>query len=111
MTVDWLKGINAAVAICDSEGIVVYMNERSEDVFMADGGKNLIGQSLFGCHPETALTKLKDMLNNGSTNIYTIEKNGKKKLIFQSPWLDDSIVRGMVEISIELPAGMEHFVR
>jgi transcriptional regulator with PAS, ATPase and Fis domain len=108
---DWLKGINAAVTICDNEGIIVYMNEKSEDVFKDDGGKDLMGQSLFGCHPEPALAKLKDMLQHGSTNVYTIEKNGKKKLIYQSPWLSTGVVRGMIEISIELPADMEHFIR
>ena len=77
---DWLKEINAAVTICDNQGIIVYMNEKSEQVFENDGGKNLIGSSLFGCHPEPALTKLKEMLAHGSTNVYSIEKKERKKL-------------------------------
>jgi transcriptional regulator with PAS, ATPase and Fis domain len=109
--VDWLREIDAAVTICDMQGIVVYMNERSEQIFKNDGGKELLGKSLFGCHPEPALTKLKELLNAGRTNTYSIEKNGKKKLIFQSPWMIDKVVAGMVEVSIELPADMNHFVR
>lgn len=108
---DWLNGIDAAVTVCDNEGIIVYMNEKSGLVFMSDGGKDLIGKNLFDCHPEPALTKLKNLLKHGSTNAYTVEKNGKKKLIYQSPWLLDNIVQGMIELSIELPAEMEHFVR
>ncbi len=108
---DWLKEINAAVTICDTDGIIVYMNERSAQVFESDGGKNLIGQSLFGCHPEPALTKLNELLANGSTNIYTIEKNGKKKMIYQTPWLVEQAVAGMVEVSFELPSELPHFVR
>ena len=38
---DWLKEINAAITICDKQGIIVYMNEKSEQVFKNDGGKNL----------------------------------------------------------------------
>ena len=108
---DWLKEINAAVTICDNDGIIVYMNEKSEQVFKNDGGKDLIGRSLFGCHPEPALTKLKEMLNDGSTNVYTIEKNGKKKIIYQAPWFKENVIEGMVEISYELPNEIQHFVR
>lgn len=108
---DWLKEMNAAVTICDNNGIVLYMNDKSEAVYKDDGGRDLIGTSLFGCHPEPALNKLMTMLKEGSTNIYTIEKNGKKKMIFQSPWSSDTVVGGMVEISFELPDAMEHFIR
>ncbi|MDD8017338.1 MAG: PAS domain-containing protein [Bacteroidota bacterium] len=108
---DWLKEINAAVTICDAQGIIVYMNEKSAQVFDSDGGKQLLGKSLFDCHPETALTKLKELLSSGKTNVYTIEKNGKKKIIYQSPWSDGKLIGGIIEISIELPAEMNHFIR
>ena len=108
---DWLKEINAAVTICDNNGIIVYMNEKSEQVFENDGGKNLIGSNLFGCHPEPALTKLKEMLADGSTNVYTIEKEGKKKIIYQSPWFDENTLGGLIEISFNIPDEMPHFIR
>ena len=108
---DWLKEINAAVTICDNRGIIVYMNEKSEQVFEKDGGKNLIGSNLFGCHPEPALTKLKEMLADGSTNVYTIKKDGKKKIIYQSPWFDENTLGGLIEISFNIPDEMPHFIR
>jgi len=108
---DWLKKINAAVTICDNEGIIVYMNEKSEQVFENDGGKNLIGSNLFGCHPEPALTKLKEMLADGSKNVYTIEKEGKKKIIYQTPWFDENTLGGLIEISFNIPDEMPHFIR
>ncbi len=108
---DWLKEINAAVTICDNDGIIVYMNEKSGQVFENDGGKNLIGTNLFGCHPEPALTKLKEMLADGITNVYTIEKNGKKKIIYQTPWVNENVIEGMVEISFNIPDKMLHFIR
>lgn len=110
-TLDWLKEITAAVTVCDNQGIIVYMNEKSEQVFENDGGKDLIGRSLFDCHPEPAALKVKELLSNGSTNVYTIEKNGKKKIIYQSPWRNEKIIGGMIEISIELPNEMNHFIR
>ena len=108
---DYVSEISAAVTVCDTQGIIVYMNERSQEVFKNDGGKMLIGQSLFGCHPEPALTKLKELLASGGTNVYTIEKNGKKKIIYQSPWKVNGAAAGLVEMSFELPDVMEHFVR
>ena len=108
---DWLKEINAAVTICDNNGIIVYMNEKSGQVFKNDGGKNLIGSNLFGCHPEPALTKLKEMLADGSTNVYTIEKDGKKKIIYQTPWFKDATLGGLIEITFNIPDEMPHFIR
>jgi len=108
---DWLKGINAAVTVCDNQGIIVYMNEKSEQVFENDGGKKLIGSNLFGCHPEPALTKLKEMLADGSTNVYTIEKNGMKKIIYQTPWFNENTFGGLIEISFNIPDEMPHFIR
>jgi transcriptional regulator with PAS, ATPase and Fis domain len=108
---DWLKNITASVTICDADGIIVYMNDKSAEVFESDGGRSLIGTNLFGCHPEPALSKLRALMASGATNTYTIEKNGKKKLIFQSPWRQEETIAGMVEIAIELPADMSHFIR
>ncbi len=108
---DYLNEVNAAVTVCDMNGTIIYMNDRSGEVFQNDGGKMLIGQSLFDCHPEPALSTLKKLLATGETNIYTIEKNGRKKIIFQSPWRNNNVVGGMIEMSFELPEVMEHFVR
>jgi hypothetical protein len=63
------------------------------------------------CHPEPARTKLADMLEARVTNVYTIEKNGMHKLIYQVPWTVDGDYRGLVEISLEIPAEMPHFIR
>lgn len=108
---NYLNEINAAVTVCDAQGTIVYMNDKSLEVFKSDGGKSLIGTSLFDCHPEPSLSKVKELLATEKTNIYTIEKNGKKKIIYQSPWHTNNVFAGLIEISIELPDEMEHFVR
>jgi len=50
-------------------------------------------------------------LSNNSTNAYTIEKNGIKKMIFQSPWKENGETKGMIEFSFEIPFEMQHFIR
>jgi transcriptional regulator with PAS, ATPase and Fis domain len=107
----WIKEFPAAVTICDTEGIILEMNDRSVATFTEDGGLSLIGKNLLDCHPEPSLSQLKEMMRTVSKNVYTIEKNGKKKLIYQSPWYADGKYAGFVEMSLEIPFDMPHFVR
>jgi hypothetical protein len=71
----------------------------------------LVGTNVLACHPEPARTQLATMLREQKSNVYTIEKQGVRKLIFQSPWFENGAYRGFVEISLPLPAEMPHFVR
>jgi PAS domain S-box-containing protein len=100
-----------SLTICDTEGIVLYMNDKSVDTFESDGGRELVGKNLLDCHPEPSRSKLRSMLDNKTENIYTIEKKGKKKIIHQSPWYTDGKYMGFVETSMEIPSDMPHFVR
>jgi hypothetical protein len=52
-----------------------------------------------------------ELLGSRAKNVYTIEKNGVKKLIYQSPWYKDGEYAGFVEISLEIPLEIPHFVR
>ena len=110
-TTGWIENSPAAITVCDSEGTILAMNEKSHQVFLKDGGRGLIGSSIFACHPETANAKIRDMLVSGEANVYTIEKNGVKKLIYQFPWKEDGQLAGLVEWAIEIPFVMPHFVR
>ena len=104
---DWSKEFGSAVTVCDVQGIVVYMNEKSEKTY----GRSLVGQNLLDCHPEPARTKLVELMKTRAVNTYTIEKNGVKKLIHQAPWINKGEYAGMVELSIEIPFEMPHFIR
>jgi transcriptional regulator with PAS, ATPase and Fis domain len=108
---EWLKEFPGAVTVCDRDGIIIEMNERSIRSFEKDGGSALIGKNVLDCHPEPARTELKEMLASGKTNVYTIEKNGQKKLIYQAPWFSDGEYRGFVELSLEIPNTMPHHIR
>ena len=108
---DWLKNFGAAVTFCDKDGIILEMNEKSCEIFKKDGGRDLIGKNLFNCHPEPAGIKLKELIKNQKANCYTIEKNGIKKVIYQSPWYENQEYKGFVEIAFEIPFDMPHFIR
>jgi transcriptional regulator with PAS, ATPase and Fis domain len=110
-TPDWQDGIDAAVTLCDREGTIVYMNERSAQTFAADGGRALLGKKLWDCHPEAARLKIRRLLETDASNSYTIEKNGVKKLIYQTPWRVDGELAGLLELSMVIPFDLSHFVR
>ena len=109
--INWFNEVPFAVTVCNKEGIILEMNEKSAVTFVKDGGKELVGKSLLDCHPEKARQQILEMMRSESVNVYTIEKNGKKKLIYQSPWYQNGIFGGLVELSIELPDEIPHFVR
>ena len=100
-----------AVTVCDTEGIILYMNQKARRTFIKPGMEDLIGKNVLDCHPEPARTLLKDLLDHPRSNSYTIEKNGVKKLIYQTPWYKNGKYKGFMELSMEIPFQMKHMVR
>jgi transcriptional regulator with PAS, ATPase and Fis domain len=109
--IDWLSEFPGAITLCDATGIILYMNERSQEVFKQEGGIGLLGSNLLDCHPEPSKTHLKNIMETGIKNVYTIEKNGKKKLIYQSPWYKKGQFSGLVELALDIPDNLPHFKR
>ncbi|MBO4645521.1 MAG: diguanylate cyclase [Bacteroidales bacterium] len=107
---DYFQQAPISVTICDKNGKILEMSDKAVTTFVKDG-KSLIGQSLLDCHPEPARSKLVAMLHDHNVNAYTIEKNGVKKLIYQMPWYEDGEFAGYIELSMEIPFEMPHFVR
>lgn len=109
---DWVTRFPGAVTVSDSENRIVWMNDRAAAVFEADGGRALIGKNLGACHNNRSKGILARMLADGTPNVYTIEKKGVKKFIYQTPWKDRSgRIAGLVELSLEIPFELPHFVR
>ncbi len=81
----WVEEFSGAVTVCDPEGIILEMNDKAVATFRKSGGNQLLGSNLFDCHPESARSKLRQLMEQRQTNIYTIEKKGVKKLIYQTP--------------------------
>ncbi len=107
----WINELPIAATVCDRNGIILEMNQKSISTFALDGGAALIGTNVLDCHPEPARSKLAEMLETHEKNVYTIEKNGRKKLIYQVPWFENGQYMGFVELSMEIPFEMPHFVR
>jgi transcriptional regulator with PAS, ATPase and Fis domain len=100
-----------AITVCDTEGIILYMNDLSISTFHKYGGADIIGTSLFQYHHGPSADKLRGLLDTETNNAYTIEKNGIKKLIYQSPWYKEGKFAGLIELSLVIPLEMPHFVR
>ncbi|MBI5778731.1 MAG: PAS domain S-box protein [Planctomycetes bacterium] len=121
--INWSDEFPGAITVCDAKGIILYMNQKAGEVFKKYGGLKLIGQSVLDCHPGPARTKLRKMLKSHKPNTYTIEKKGRnerhkgamalrrQKIIFQTPWYLKGRYKGFVELSLEIPFKMPHFVR
>jgi len=107
----WVKEFPGAVTVCDPDGIIIEMNDQAAITFKEDGGRTLIGKNVFDCHPEPARSELAGLMKARQRNVYTIEKNGVKKFICQSPWYLDGEYAGFIELSLEVPFEMPHFVR
>jgi len=107
----WVKEFPGAITVCDPDGIILEMNDKAAESFQEDGGRALIGKNVLDCHPEPARGKLQHLMDERQVNVYTVEKNGLKKLIYQSPWYKNGEYAGFLEISLEIPFELSHFVR
>ena len=107
----WVKEFAGAVTVSDPDGIITEMNDKAARSFEEDGGRALIGKNMLDCHPEPARTRLAELMKACQTNVYTIEKKGVKKLIYQSPWYQNGEYAGFIEVSLEIPFDMPHFIR
>jgi transcriptional regulator with PAS, ATPase and Fis domain len=108
---EWIQELPMGITVADHEGTVIEMNDTAAATFVGQGGKDLIGTSLFACHQARSSAMIKSMLESGEPHSYTITKKGQKKLIHQQPWFKDGKVAGLVEFSIVLPTDMVHYDR
>lgn len=103
MYTEFFNELDSSVTVCDKNGIIIFMNEKSCKSFEKYGGKELIGKNLFNCHNSNSCKIIKELLREDKSNTYTVTKNDKKKLIHQTPWHKDGKVMGLIEFSIDLP--------
>lgn len=106
---DWAKAMNCAVTVCDADYNIIYMNDKARATFASHG--DLIGSNLMECHNERSVAIIKELLATGGVNCYTIDKKGVRKMIYQTAWRDNGSVAGLVEISMEIPEKMPHYIR
>lgn len=109
MIPEWAKELNCAVTVCDTEGVIIYMNDKAKATFASHG--DMVGKSLMPCHNDRSRAIIHGMLETGGSNCYTISKGGLRKMIYQTAWKEDGHVKGLVEISMEIPEEMPHYNR
>ena len=107
----WFGQIPVAITVCDKRGVILDMNDKAAETFSKDGGRSLIGKNLLDCHSDASQAQILRMLREQISNCYTIEKNGVKKLIYQTPWYQDGEFGGLIEFSFVIPESLPHFVR
>ena len=99
----FFNDLDSAITVCDSDGIILFMNERACKTFEKYGGRDLIGKNLFDCHNQNSCEIIKNLLKDDKSNTYTVTHNNTKKLIHQTPWHNNGEVMGLIEFSIDLP--------
>ena len=107
----WIDEFPVKITVSDLDGIILDMNDKAAEGYEPDGGRALIGKNMLDCHPEPARTKTEQLLKSKQKNVYTIEKNGVKKLVYQSPFYQNGKCVGFVEMVMEIPVEMPHFIR
>jgi hypothetical protein len=108
---DWALEFPGAVTVCDGDLTIIYMNDKAAATFASKGGRDLLGTDLMACHNDNSKALIRRILETGLPNSYTIEKQGVRKLVYQAPWRKDGKIAGLVELSMEVPAELPHFVR
>lgn len=110
---DWANGLDEmAITITDENGNYIDMNNCSKIVNLKDINKTVVGRNIDSCHNAKSMEIIKRMMTEGVKNIYTITKNGREKLIYQSPWFkQDGSFGGLVEVTMFIPKQMPHYDR
>ena len=99
----WSDEVDFPVTICDRDGVIVGMNQKAIEYFKNDGGIQLLGKSLIECHPEPSRSKLLDLLANPRANTYISQSPEKNLFVHETPWFENGIYMGFVEILVTLP--------
>jgi DUF438 domain-containing protein len=107
----WQDEFGASITVIGRNYEILYMNEKSAKTNAKWGGKALIGQDVRACHQESSVRLIEHILETGEPHTYTIEKQGLKKFIYQAPWREQGSIAGVVELSIEIPAEIPHYIR
>lgn len=107
----WVKEFPGAIVVCDPDAVILEMNDKAVEAYKDRGGKKLIGKDLRPCHSQASIDKLEGMMEAQRYNAYTVEKNGTKKLIYQTPWYRDGEYAGFLEVQLEIPDEMPNYRR
>jgi sensor histidine kinase regulating citrate/malate metabolism len=108
---EWVKEFPGVAVVSDTSGIIIEMNDKAAEWFADKGGRELLGKSLFDYHLEPSQSKIKELLETRGANVYTIERDGAMRLIYQSPWYRNGTLAGLVQLVLQVPSAIPHHFR
>jgi hypothetical protein len=100
---DYFDSLPFPITVCNPSGVIIAMNEAAVEEFAKDGGRALIGRNVLDCHNAESQEKIRRMMDEQTSEVYTSEKHGKKKLVYQTPWHQNGEYGGFLEISFPVP--------
>ncbi len=106
---DWVKELPCRVTVCDLDGNILYMNDASAKAMEKYG--DMMGKNIAPCHNERSNGIIKRLIDEGTSNHYTLEKQGKKTVVHQMAWFRDGEVAGIMEFAFDTPYELPHYVR
>lgn len=108
---EWFEHLPCALTVCDRDYKILYLNKAAAEVNAESGGKALIGRSLLDCHPQRARRMLRRVMASGKPHVFTTERRGVKKMVYEAHWQNDGEVGGMVEVYFRLPRKVRNLGR
>jgi len=108
---EWFENLPCAVTVCDRNYTILYVNQATAEANAERGGKELVGRSLLDCHPPRARRLLRKVMDSGEPHIFTSERNGRKKMVYEAHWRRDGEVGGMIEVSFQLPRKVRNLAK
>jgi|GEM_PF-288164 len=99
---DVFEGAQLAVTVCDARGTIVALNPEAARLFEAHGGLGLVGSSIYECHSPGSRTTIERLIASGTTHVYSVEKGGVRRLVYQGPWRRGQ-KHGVLEVSFVIP--------
>lgn len=97
---DWVEEFPGMISVCDVNGKILVLNKKIAEYFSSSGGEKLIGSNLFDCHGQTSGQEIHQLMTQKKADVYIAEEKGEKELVIHSPWYQEGVFAGLVEITL-----------
>ena len=113
---DWVKEASAAIVVCDSEGVILEVNDRYLEFSQSETAQerkrdDLIGMNVIDCHSKSTQPKVSNLLKSGKIHTSMIERDGTRYLIYYAPWYTGGKYSGQMELILQIPPDYDHLFR
>lgn len=90
-----LEQDNTAIVLCDLAHNIIYMNPAADAHYGTRGGHDLVGRSIFGCHPEPANDLIRKVVDwfaadKAHNRVHTFFNEKQQKDVYMIALRDDA---------------------